>query len=466
MRELVESHLGSLIAGIPACPGFLTVAELDRATALQATGGAENLVIGSSAGGRPITALRIGDGPVRVLAYGFPHANEPGGGVTLDYLAGTLARDPDLVRALGCTWYLTKCVDPDSARRNEGWFKGPFSPLNYTFSYYRQPGPRQVEWGFPIDYKALKVSDPIPEVVALRGLIDRVSPHVMISLHNSNMGGAYYWLLDSIPVVERRLAEATISTGIPLHLGEPEHMMALPLGPGVYRWVAVSELYDYFERTESGDAAALSGMGASSHEYARAVAGSISLIIETPLFSAPVISDTRPSGISRRQAALDEIADSRRFYSFLHETYEEIADELPGESRTASSQTFDRLLDTLRAREIHITRDSSFDREATVAEASDRLHLRRLNRMLPAGTFVRVVQTRIVQLERQSPGSSLERLRQARDRLINRLRDEARMLDRTVEYHATPIRDAAAQQLTAMITLVDQIQSGVRGGPS
>lgn len=113
--------------------------------------------IGRSRKGEGTKALRIGKGRKTALLFGFPHPNEPIGSMTLEYLSGRLAEDNTLDK-LDFTWYIIKCIDPDGARLNEGWFKGPYTPLNYALNYYRPPGYQQIEWTFPIEYKTCEAS--------------------------------------------------------------------------------------------------------------------------------------------------------------------------------------------------------------------------------------------------------------------------------------------------------------------
>jgi len=83
--------------------------------------------IGSSRKGEKIKALKIGRGEKAALLFGFPHPNEPIGSMTLEYLSWRLVEDRSLGK-LDFTWYIVKCIDPDGARLNEGWFEGPFTP--------------------------------------------------------------------------------------------------------------------------------------------------------------------------------------------------------------------------------------------------------------------------------------------------------------------------------------------------
>ena len=171
-----------VIENIPDYQEFLTVAELDASSKELAScypGQVELFSIGTSRAGHPILCLKIGNGPKHALMFACPHPNEPIGAMTVEYFSRVLAEHPEFTKETGYTWYLIKCVDPDGTKRNEGWFKGPFTLRNYAEHYYRPAMNEQVEWTFPIDYKKLHFHAPIPETQALMKLIDEVRPEFM-----------------------------------------------------------------------------------------------------------------------------------------------------------------------------------------------------------------------------------------------------------------------------------------------
>ncbi|MCR4401132.1 MAG: M14 family zinc carboxypeptidase, partial [Syntrophomonadaceae bacterium] len=140
------------LAAIPDYRTFFTVDELDLSTrrlAAEYPGLVELTTAGLSRDGHPILQLRIGSGRRRALLFGCPHPNEPIGAMMLEYLSRRLCEDPDLLRELDYTWYIIKCVDVDGTRLNEGWFKGPFTPLHYAMHFYRPAMHQQMEWTFP-----------------------------------------------------------------------------------------------------------------------------------------------------------------------------------------------------------------------------------------------------------------------------------------------------------------------------
>jgi hypothetical protein len=117
--------LNEVVDKVPYYKEFLTIAELDTSATVLADefDTVDKIKIGESAEGKPISYLKIGDGPKNALLFAFPHPNEPIGSMTVEYLSRHLAENPELVDKLGYTWYLIKAIDPDGAALNEGWFK-------------------------------------------------------------------------------------------------------------------------------------------------------------------------------------------------------------------------------------------------------------------------------------------------------------------------------------------------------
>ena len=136
----------SIIEDVPNYDKFYTVDELRKSSQQLAEKNPSKvkiLKVGASRNGEVIEALKIGSGKKAALLFAFPHPNEPIGSMMLEYLSQKLVEEITLSE-LDFTWYLVKYADPDGARLNEGWFKGPFTPLNFALNYYRPPrAPRQ-----------------------------------------------------------------------------------------------------------------------------------------------------------------------------------------------------------------------------------------------------------------------------------------------------------------------------------
>lgn len=152
----------SFVDGIPDQNRFPGPGELDdrlRDLADRFPGLARREQVGVARSGEPIDLLTIGSGPRHALVFAGAHPNEPVGYLTMSYLVELLCADTPLCDALGHTWHLVGCVDPDGARLNSGLYGGPLTYAHYA----RNPVPptfsEQVEWTFPV------AGDPEPAVV-------------------------------------------------------------------------------------------------------------------------------------------------------------------------------------------------------------------------------------------------------------------------------------------------------------
>lgn len=293
-------------SSLPELDGYPTVDELlERVEALRAE--FPDLLtrrrIGTSRLGEPImeytlaadareTADRDG-GSTRCLVVGGIHPNEPIGSHTIIRLLDDLLRDASLRERLGAAWHVIPCIDPDSMRLNEGWFADPFDGEVYFRNFYRPSGHEQVEWTFPIDYKRKYFDAMLPETQALKRVIDEVRPDLYVPLHNSETGGAYYYLSrterDLCPLLHRLPSEL----GIPLHLGEPEAPHLAELADAVFAAGTSEDVYEWRVQHDL-DPAPPGSAGQSSTSYASRY-GTASLIAELPIWRTHGADDTTPS---------------------------------------------------------------------------------------------------------------------------------------------------------------------------
>lgn len=272
------------------------------------------------------------------LVVGGIHPNEPIGSHTILTLLTDLLGDASLRERLGTVWHIIPCIDPDGMRLNEGWFDDPFDGEVYFRNFYRPPGHEQVEWTFPINYKKRYFDTMLPETQALQRVIDDVRPDFYIPLHNSESGGAYYYLSDAaedlIPLLHRLPAEL----GVPLHLGEPEAPHLATLAPAVFAANSPETVYDW--REENGmDPAPAGGAGQSSTSYARKH-GTLSLIAELPVW---------------RTAGADDV-------SLTDESYADLL-RIAGDELVATGTSLTDMLERVRP---SLTLDSPFLRSAQV----------------------------------------------------------------------------------------------------
>ena len=253
--------------------------------------------IGTSRRGEEIRAYRIGSGERRFLIVGGVHPNEPIGFLTAIHLAEQLLGDPALLEASGATWHIVPCIDPDGARLNEAWFPAPEDRNFYARRFYRPEPDLQVEWSFPTDYKRAYFDRMMPETQALARIIDATEPDLYVSLHNSEMGGVYYYLSRPEPALYPVLQRIPEEFGLPLNTGEPEAPYLEAYSPAIFGTGTNAGVYDYLEQL-GVDPTTMVG-GSSSSEYASRY-GTLSLVAELPYWKHPDADDATPTEESYR----------------------------------------------------------------------------------------------------------------------------------------------------------------------
>ncbi len=347
---------------------------------------------GRSRQGEELWALRLGEGLRRVLAYAFPQPDEPLGGPVLLRLARRLLDDADLRRA--ATWTLLPCVDPDGARRNEGWFTAPADLAAYARRHFRPAEGEQVEWSFPSDDPAWPWDRPLPEALALRALIDDLRPQVLLPLHNALLGGAYAFLSAEAAGLGPHLAPIWESRGIPTHCGQPELPFARSLAPGVYRLPTLVEMAAALSTQGIGDPAGLLGCGASAYQYARGLGPVRVVVVELPLFAVAGIADGRPAGVGHRQLLAEVLAADRAALECWLELYGRAAPLLSLDNPYCGALDAHRrsALPLLEAGVRGLRSGDVPERPATVAEVADGRRIAPYLRLLPLGLLVQALE--------------------------------------------------------------------------
>jgi hypothetical protein len=445
----VETKIGDIhdiLETVPDLPVFLTVDELkasSRRLAEQYPDTVQMVPAGVSRQGEAIEALKIGEGAKTALLFAMPHPNEPIGSMMLEVLAAKLAEDEVLREALGYTWILIKCIDPDGTRLNEGWFKGPFSVGHYARNYYRPPAFEQVEWTFPIDYETLHFDAPLPETRALMKLIEEVKPDLIYSLHNSGFGGAYFYISEEAPWLYERFWAVVESQDLPLHLGEPEMPYATTYAKAIYAFPPVSTMYDFLKEQTGKDPAEILKGGTSSIDYAARFCDPFGLVCEMPYFHNASIHDTGPSDMQRRIAILEGTAQARADLEVLRELYAEVVDELTVSSpfRVSIEEYLRTWPDHLDAHENWARTDPETERLATVAEKLDNLVIGRVYRLFSFGMFARLVEAEIAD-RGETPALAV-----ALNKAEAHFEERSSKLEAELDYSVIPIQKLVRVQL-------------------
>lgn len=436
------------IEKIPGYKTFMTVEELNESSFALAEENSDIVKLyeaGKSRDGRPMYVLKIGEGKNKALWFGCPHPNEPIGTLVIDYLSWRLAVDEELRKELNYTWYFIKVADVDGLKLNEGWLKGPYNIRQYVFNYYRPAGNKQVEWTFPIEYKTLKFNNPIPETRVLMSIIQEAKPDFIYSLHNASFGGVYYYISEKAPLLYPLYYKFVKDLGLPLSLGEPEVPWAKKLADAVYYMVSTPEHYDYLEEHLDKDPAEVIKTGTDSFDYARRFNPYVfELVTEVPYFYDPRIEDLSTVDIKRRDAVLDNVAESKKYYKELSGRYAQVKDLLRLYTRFRESIEYylSVMPDAIKAKENWARKAEELNREATVAEVFDNYQVARFYRLLMWGMFCRMLKEEI---SNGNNGVLSKVLEEMEEELEYRIKE----LEKELNYSVIPVKKLVTLQLAA-----------------
>jgi hypothetical protein len=300
-------------------------------------------VAGRSANGIPIHHISYGTGSVKALFVGYPHCDEPIGGLTVLSLLTLLKQRHPAIANAEIEWHIVPCIDPDGARLNEGWSQKAFTLENYMRNFHKQEYRDQVECSFPINYKQLVFDRPTVEAKILAGLLDRIRPDFYYSLHNAWAGGAFYFLTRDIDHKHHQeLYRLLEQHRIPLQVSAPHRAWCAEFGEGIYAMSTTRNLYDLLERSTSSMEEALP-MGACSWEYlAQIKERAMAFVTELPYLKHPWDGSRKPTTQSTRQLKLRMDAENKFVAAVIMEEWEKTARDLEG-----SSPFYKKIFDTM-----------------------------------------------------------------------------------------------------------------------
>ncbi len=255
-------------------------------------------VIGRSREGRPIEALRVGGGRLRVSLLGGCHADEPVGPRFLRRLAGYLASADGASLRRAATWHVVPHVNPDGAARNAPWQRTNAS--RYDFASYLRHRVRElpgddVEFGFPRSTGDVGAR---PENRAAAAWWRTAGPFDLhASFHGMSVAAGPYFLLepswwDRFAGAGRRLAGLVRRMGYVLHDVDRRGEKGFHrLAPGFCCRPDSEAMRRHFSaRGEFGTA---DRFRPSSMEAIRALGGdTLTLVTEMPLFLLPGVGET------------------------------------------------------------------------------------------------------------------------------------------------------------------------------
>jgi len=449
-----------VVSSMPEYQDFLTVDELHGALINLYEEHPELVslaVVGESEQGNPIYEFQVGDGFNHALLFGFPHPNEPIRSMMLHYLSRELVENQALRDYFDFTWHIVICAEPDKARLNEGWFKGPLDVTNYARNFYRPPYHQQVDWTFPVTYKDYSFDSPTPEARALMRIIEQYPINFLFSLHNSGFGGAYYYWSDDVPELYPVLYEFIEAQGLPLHLGEPEEPYGQKFDDkAMFKMFRFNEIYDYLEENSPIHPGELLNGGTSSDDFITRKYKALCVVCEVPYFYDPRIEDVSSSDMTRRQANLEGLEFRKEVLDFVLRNYEEAQPLL-----TARSLFVDAIAELARTGETdietteHTVRtDAEYERQATVAEKWDASSVSRFYTLLGLGQFVRMLEH-----EKAEAGNGFpQRLQEILAESLAMFDATAADVEADLDYTVVPIKKLASVQLITALYAMDHVQ--------
>ncbi len=455
----------AILQRIPDYTHFLTVDELDastRALAEEFPGVVEVFEAGVTGKGHPVLCIKIGKGARNALMFGCPHPNEPIGAMMLEFLSRELAQNDILRDQLNFTWYIIKCIDIEGTRLNEGWFKGPFTLYQYARNYYRPAMQDQVEWTFPVDYKALHFDKPLPETQALMRVIEQTQPEFIYSLHNAGFGGAFWYMTHDLKPVYDKLPALAQRAGVPLQLGEPEVPYARAISPAVYSLITVEQSYDFYEKFAPGRPEEAIRFGASSMGYARRFGNAFGLVSELPYFYDGMVDDIAETDQVRREAIIQGCGIWKRNARFVRERLERIKPLL------SDSNPFYRALSDFlsmgeqefEAKEAWAKTNPALLEKAKRCEVFDNLYASEFYGMLQIGLLVRMPEYERENTQRALSDVELANLLAVSVEAYAELKRISGWLETQLNYSVIPIRKLVGIQLESGLIAAQAINAG------
>lgn len=456
--------LKEIIKGVPDYQFFKSVEELNDDSSRLAEKYPDVVrteVIGQSRGGSEIIMEKIGRGKKNVLLFACPHPNEPVGSMMLSYLAEKLAADAQFRQEFDLTWYLIKCIDPDGTSLNQGWFKGPFTPLNYATNFFRPASYEQIEWTFPVDYKNYQFSDPLPETRALMQVIKQTKPVFMYSLHNAGFGGAFFYLSGEHPAIYNNLTELVTERGLPLHLGEPEVPYAVKFSDGIFKIPSLQDSYDFLAANSGQDPAKILSGGSSSFAYIKKYnPAAFCLVCELPYFYDSKIKDRTKMEISRKEAVLKSLEISKMIIGFVEMVIAETAKiiELDSPFQRAVIQFAELDRKSRPAKKSWVENNPEFSEAATVAQYFDNVTLNRFYKMLTLGMLIRHLELAVKKGVNSLDHPQLTKLKGLLTQARAYLEQVNSELEAELDYRVVPIKKLVEIQLASALQVLLKIE--------
>lgn len=409
--------------------------------------------VGTSRLGESLLLTTVGAGSRVAVVVAGVHPNEVTGFRTAAHLARLVVEDARFRARYDYTWHFVHNLDPDGTRLNETWFDRPGDFDSYVRGFFRPAPDEQPEWTFPTDYKRAFFDRMLPETQALARVIDDIRPELYVSLHNSETGGAYWYVSHWDAQLLDDLHRVSETAGVIVDRGEAESPHLTRLSPGVFLAPRFEVGYEAVEA--AGQDPAQGFLGSQSVEYA-AARGAVTLIPEVPYWSptAPSTAETDESHAAMIERTADQLGSvASRLDELRVRVQPSMSVDSPFWRASAAFLPFlvaDAAADGVRAG------SSSPDRLATVAETVSRETRVRGFILRYGGMFRRALQAQV------DAGLADPAVRSAAAEVTDLVEGWLRRSS-PVETQALPVRAMVGQQLGSILVVADEIARR-RGG--
>jgi hypothetical protein len=258
---------------------------------------------------------------------------EPIGGMTVFSLLALLERSNQALLEADVEWHIVPCIDPDGALLNEGWTQQAFSLESRMKHYYLQPLADQVDTSFPVSYKKNVWERPSKEAQILKGVLESVRPDFFFSLHNAQMGGAFYYLSRDIDSRFRReICQLLEEHRFPIQKRPMWREVATEFSPGFIEFPWRRKRYDHLERTTSTPEKFLN-YGIGSWDYLSQIKPeALTFVAEMGYVRHPGDESEMPTGENLRHFKLRLDADSKFLATMLAEEWERVRNDVESAS--------------------------------------------------------------------------------------------------------------------------------------
>lgn len=286
--------------------------------------------IGQSQEGTDIELVTVGDlhntSGRSLLLKGVVHPNEGVSTLTTDFLPEQFAADPTFLPRLGYDRALIVPIGDPDGYALQGWTNKSFTPESYLKGFYRSPGNRQVDHGYPLIYKELHYKG-LPESLAVAEVIKQNCPDFMAALHNSAFGRPYLYMDNQGQEAADILTAWFDHCGLRPSTGPIETPMATMWAPGLFERWSIPKRYEYL-RLEGKNLRDFLVYAASSGDFLEHVnPRALHMMPEIPYFNCAVLNDERMSDGNLADAILDGLARRTVLQDIIKQALTEIGSD-------------------------------------------------------------------------------------------------------------------------------------------